>query len=110
MVELLKDILQALKVFGYGLLLIAYSLFIKVKKWFLALIGMMLFIGCVPYHRQFPTHGVRAMEVQCSVFSECERFARNSCIDGCYRTFAEGNHDLVFACMSPDNNRSLTFQ
>jgi hypothetical protein len=106
MSELLKDVLQALKVFAYGLLLLAYSAFVKAKKWLLALLGMVLMLGCTLPHRPFPVHGIMAMDVECPRHEACEEFAHNSCWYGTYHVFAQGEYRLVFACTNPDNTQS----
>ena len=104
--EILKDLLDALKVFGYGLLLLIYSACTKFKKWLLALLGMALILGCMPVHRRFPVHGINAIDVECDTHQICEKFAADSCWYGTYHVFGQGEHRLVFACTNPDNNQS----
>ena len=105
-IEILKDLLQALKVLGYSLLLAIYALYVKAKKWLFALLGMTLMLGCMPVHRPFPIHGVMAMEVECDTHQICEKFAFDSCWYGTYHIFGQGEHRLVFACTIPDDNQS----
>jgi hypothetical protein len=91
----LMSIWNEIKVIVALLFLTLTQLYMRAKKWLLALIAAIFTISCTSY-TYFPYHGGRAIEVYGSE-QDNARFASDSC-NGHYTTIAETNTSLLFTC------------